>query len=173
MEDEKKRGMQGVGCEEGSRDRVVGVFVVSANNELLLQQHDAMPSNPPRAFVWGIPRLSFDGAVSSSLQAVQAYVAQLGMEGEVYEAFIVQPNHQPLLGGSIAIVLVTPQSAMVTSDEAYRWVPLDVLMFDVHEQPALYAGWFRSSFESVVLYLKNLLKNRSFRDKVPMHLQNV
>ena len=170
MEDKRKRGDLGV---VGQVEQVVGVFIVSINNELLLQQYDAMAFNAITTSEWGIPRLSFDCTVMSAVSAVQAYIAGLGMEGDVYEAFIVQPNHQPLLGGSIAIVLLSSQSTLISAKSLYRWVSLDRVMFEVLEQPVLYAGWFRSSFESVVLYLKKLLKNRSFRDKVPMHSQNV
>jgi isopentenyldiphosphate isomerase len=145
--------------------RAIGIFVINSKGDMLL--HKKTQANNPEQFLWEIPYLIHTSTTHSPLDEAQRYLVQLGIESELHEAFTINSSLvAPFKGGHVIIALaVDPSLITVYAHDIYQWAPIDYVIHDAHEHSGRYAPWFKAALEGVALYLKNLLQQRSARDR--------
>ena len=146
------------------QSRVIGIFIVNTKKEMLLQKR--LQHSQQSQQLWQTPYLIHHESPIAPIITAQMYVDQLGINCELQEAFTLnqskqQTTTQPNKGEHIIIAVVKELSTEKNqiSSETYRWIPINRVLQDIHENPQNYALWFKSTLEGVDLYLTNHIKN--------------
>jgi hypothetical protein len=138
----------------------VGILIINDQHELLL--HKRTPSITTRP-IWESPYLLQRNTIAEKpYDAASRFLANLGVEGELHEAFTSMPKRPHTATKIVGHLIIALTSAEVTQQltkqSASKCVAIEHVIADAHEHPEHYAQWFRNSLDGVSLYLKNLLK---------------
>ncbi len=149
----------------------IGILVINDQYEMLL--HKISPTTAHHA-VWETPYfLRHNTRLGNPYDAAHLFLTNLGIHGELHEAFTPSPIHRQAKLIHINHLIIALTSAkttdLLTQNTASQCISFDHVIHDAHEHPESYALWFRNSLDGVALYLKNLLK----QSRLPIPQQQV
>ncbi len=145
-----------------TNSQVINIYVINSHNELLLhKQQTTVASN---RYQWEIPSINYSINELSLESTIQDYIYQaVGVTCTLYEAFIRPVTQaQKSSDGRIIIAIINQDSSAPSLGSGqYIWIPINRILKDIHDNPSHYTQAVHNSIESVVLYLKDILKNQS------------
>jgi hypothetical protein len=146
--------------------QMVNIFVINNHRELLL--HKQQTGAASTRYQWEIPSIIYNHSNNSLETTIQEYIYEaVGIKCTLYEAFIstaeqTKESHE----GRIIIAIINHDSPDPKDGSGdYIWIPINRLLKDIHDNPSHYTNVVHNSVESVVLYLKDILKSESSHNR--------
>lgn len=146
--------------------QTINIYVINNHRELLL--HKQQMSRASARYQWEIPSIMYTPNETSLETTIQDHIyLAVGIKCTLYEAFIrPEPHAQESGDGRIIIAIINQDSpAPALGSGEYIWIPINRLLKDIHDNPSHYTQAVHNSVESVVLYLKDILKSQSQQNR--------
>lgn len=151
-------------------NKVVGMFVITHNGEILLQASQSLASTPK--FTWQPPLLSQQKNIATPISRAKEYLETIGLDGQLYEVFTLDTKSSKKSSVTVSKVRIvvalvkTDTQRPHFTDQLHQWKSFSLVLRDVQNSPTNYAEWFRATIEGVALFLKNV--NTALSGKSPL-----
>ncbi len=146
--------------EKGVLHRAFSVFVLNANNEIMLQQRAAQKYHSP--LLWTNTTCSHQREGESNIQAgTRRLREEMGFTTELKELFSFiykAPFDNGLTEHELDHVMIgyynDDPNINVEEAEGWKWMGIDAVKEDMQEHPEQYTVWFRIIFDEFYHYLE-------------------
>src|SRR4051812_24479938 len=147
--------------EKAVLHRAFSVFVLNANNEIMLQQRAAQKYHSP--LLWTNTTCSHQREGETNIQAgTRRLREEMGFETELKELFSFiykAPFDNGLTEHELDHVMIGyyNENPKINLDEVedWKWMKIEDIKEDIEKQPEIYTVWFKIIFDEFYHYLED------------------